>query len=196
MSENEITLDDEALRRVLALREARSLLTVRRSVSGGPFTPSTHVENEMSPVDLVTVASWIVTGIDPWDETPAREQVELEAQVEALQSSEDDGDLVWDRTEGDDDPEPTPTEARIGDFVSRTAGTEIHAALERERHDARLQEQEEIARESTAVTSQVDGHWSPGGLDATETIPAVPAAEPTFDQVLGASDQQDRRAWS
>lgn len=194
MSEYQIeALPVEAQQRVLALREARSLLTFRQTVHGGPFNTPTHTEIDISPVDLVTVASWIVTGNDPWDSTPAREQVEIEAQAEALLAPVDDED--------ESDPEPSPTEARIGDYVSRVSvqapwtGTEIHAALERERHEAALEGYEAIARQSTAVTSQVNGQWSPGGLEPTETIPAVPA-EPTFDQVLGASDRADREAWS
>jgi hypothetical protein len=186
VSEYEIkALGVESQQRVLALREARTLLA-------RPAYP----EIEISAVDLVTVASWIVTGNDPWDSVPAREQVEIEAQAEALLAPADDED------EGD--PEPSPTEARIGDYVSRTAEqalwtgteyTEAEQTLRRERHEAALEEQEAIARQSVVVTSQVNGQWSPGGLDRTETIPAVPA-EPTFDQVLGAPDQADREAWS
>jgi len=184
----------EAQQRVLALREARSLLTRRQSApSGSPFGLTREVEDEISPVDLVMVASYIVTGNDPWESVPAREQVEIEAQAEALLAPVDDED------EGD--PEPSPTEARIGDYVDRVSvqspwtGTEIHASLERERHEAALEGYEAIARQSTVVTSQVNGQWSPGGLEPTETIPAVPA-DPTFDEVLGAPDQADRRAWS
>lgn len=156
----------EAQQRVLALREAKSLLIRRRTiVPGGPFNVPTHTEIEISAVDLVTVASWIVTGNDPWESVPAREQVEIEAQAESLLAPIDD----------EDDLEPSPTEARIGDYVDRLNAEQ--------RHEAALQEQEAIARESTVVTSQVNGQWSPGGLDPTETIPAVPA-EPTFDQVM------------
>lgn len=153
MSEYEIeALPVEAQQRVLALREARSLLVRRQSApSGSPFGLTREVEDEISPVDLVTVASWIVTGNDPWESVPTREQVELEAQAEALLAPVDDED------EGD--PEPSPTEAHIGDYFDRVA--------------AQFR----------------------GGLEPTETIPAVPA-EPTFDQVLGAPDQADRQAWS
>lgn len=185
MSEYEIVaLDGEAQQRVLALREARSLLVRRQSApSGSPFGLTREVEDEISPVDLVTVASWIVTGNDPWESVPAREQVEIEAQAEALLAPVDDDD--------EDDLEPSPTEARIGDYVDRQGtGLTSHAEFV-----AHLQEQEEITRQSTVVTSQVNGQWSPGGLEPTETIPAVPA-EPTFDEVLGKSDQADRRAWS
>lgn len=190
MSEYQIeALPVEAQQRVLALREARTLLA-------RPAYP----EIEISAVDLVTVASWIVTGNDPWESVPTRDQVEIEARAEAFLAPADD--------EGEGDPEPTPTEARIGDYVDRTGltlgengwhrldGLQEPSPTEAEqRWAAHLQEQEAIARQSTAVTSQVNGQWSPGPLDSTETIPAVPA-EPTFDEVLGAPDQADRRAWS
>lgn len=186
MSEYQIeALPVEAQQRVLALREAKSLLTRLRSVPVGVFSMSERVEEEISAVDLVTVASYIVTGNDPWESVPAREQVEIEAQAEALLAPADDDDESY--------PEPSPTEARIGDYVDRVAVLReqghVVTAVD---HGAALEEQEAIARQSAVVTSQTSEAWA---LDRTETIPAVPA-DPTFDEVLGKSDQADRRAWS
>jgi hypothetical protein len=194
----------EAQQRILALREAKSLLTRRQSApSGSPFGLTREVEAEIGPVDLVTIASWIVTGNDPRDSVPAREQVELEAQAEAFLAPVDDEvkpprpgpswlepDTSVGPTEYEDesDPEPSPTEARIGDYVNRTVdmgGYHVPPLVD-----------EFLPRETVHQNLEAIARaWSPGPLDSTETIPAVPA-EPTFDEVLGRSDQADREAWS
>lgn len=58
MTVEELTMNQNA--RVAALKAAREVLSEK---SGGPFNVTTKPADT---VDLVTIASWIIDGKDPW----------------------------------------------------------------------------------------------------------------------------------